>query len=147
MLWGFRRVRESLHVSILFAYPGANHPSSFSKTKGFPYCEPTYFFLFLSAALELSLSYFLRDNTGVGEVTQTPVHSPAHFPAGILPGSLSPRFGRHSVMVLLQSLMTGIHLFIMLLLSAVIYLVLVFPWVSLHGYSFHLSIAGISADQ
>ena len=91
MLWGFRRVRESLHLSVLFAYPGDNHPSSFSKTKGFHYCGPTYFFLFQSAARELSLSYLVRDNTGV-EVTQTPVHSPAHFPAAILPGSPSPRF-------------------------------------------------------
>lgn len=76
-------------------------------------------FLFLSAALELFFILPSEIYAGVGKLTQTLVHSPARFPAGILPGSLSFLVGRHSVTVLLQSLLAGIHLVIMLLLSPV----------------------------
>lgn len=91
----------------------------FLKQKVSPILDPPIFSFSCQLPLSFSLSYLLRENTSVGEVTQTPVHSPAHFPAGMLPGSLCFLVGRHSVTGLLQSLLTGIHPVIMLLLSPV----------------------------
>lgn len=120
MLWGFRGVRECLLASILFhslRLAREEPPFLFSKTNGFLYSGPTYFFLFLSVVLELFFLLPLERYISVGEVTQTHVHSPTHFPAGILPGSLWFLVGRHLVTVQPQSLLAGIHLVIILWLS------------------------------
>lgn len=122
---------------------------SFLKQKLSPIMDPPIFSFSCQLPLSFSLAYLLRDNTGIGEVTHglfATCSQPRPYPAGIFPGSLCFLIGRHSVTVLLQSLLTGIHLVIMLLLYLVTYSVLVFPRVSFHGYSFYLSIAGISAD-
>lgn len=70
VLWGFRGVRECLQVSVLFSslsLATEELPFLFSKTNGFLYSGPTYFFLFLSAVLELLFLLPPERYTTVGE--------------------------------------------------------------------------------
>lgn len=71
----------------------------FPKQKLSPILDPFSFYCQLP--LSFSLAYLLRENPGVGEVTQLPVRSPAHIPAGIFPGTLCFLINRQSVTVLL----------------------------------------------
>lgn len=56
-------------------------PFLFSKTNGFLYSGPTYFFLFLSAVLELLFLLPSERYISVGEVTQTPCSQPRPLPS------------------------------------------------------------------
>lgn len=81
----WRRCRGDSMERICFLRPTrATHPLYVSETKDFPCSGPTYFFLFLSVALNLSWSLLVRDAAG-GEVTQTPGSRPRPLPQGILP--------------------------------------------------------------
>lgn len=117
--------------------------TSFSKTKAFPHSGPI--FLLLSAALELFFSLpserepwcWRGDSAACAQPRPHPSWYFSRYPfVFLLIGS--------QLLCCLQSLLTGIHLLTMLLLYLVTHSVLVFPRVSYLGYSFHLSIAGIS---
>lgn len=118
-------------MSAVFAWLEVNHPYCFPKTKDFPCSGPTYFFLFLSAALELFFILPSLRDTGVGEVTHTPCSQPPptsqlgffQVPSGFLLVGIQ--------LLCCYSLLTGIHLVIMLCcLLLDIHSVPVFPGVS-----------------
>ena len=100
-------------MSAVFAWLEVNHPYCFPKTKDFPCSGPTYFFLFLSAALELFFILPSLRDTGVGEVTHTPCSQPPptsqlgffQVPSGFLLVGIQ--------LLCCYSLLTGIHLVIM----------------------------------